>query len=224
MRTNFVQQPFRVNRFSFACFIVALLTLVNMNTNPVGAQEMASEERQIATFGGGCFWCTEAVFDATEGVDWAKSGYAGGKTLNPTYEAICTGTTGHAEVVQVKFDPAVISYAEVLEIFFRTHNPTTLNRQGADVGTQYRSVVYYHDEEQKNVVEQIVKSLNDSGAYDDPIVTEISPLPTFYEAEAYHQDYFAKNPTQGYCRAVIAPKMDKFRKAFSERVKDDSAG
>lgn len=207
---------------SLAHFTLALLTIGMMNTNPAQAEETTSNERQTATFGGGCFWCTEAVFDATEGVFWAKSGYAGGKTLNPTYEAICTGTTGHAEVIQIEFDPSVISYADVLQIFFRTHNPTTLNRQGADAGTQYRSVVYYHDDAQKETVEEIVKSLDASGAFDAPIVTEISPLPTFYEAEAYHQGYFAKNPTQGYCRAVIAPKMDKYRKAFADRLKTNA--
>lgn len=178
------------------------------------------EGSELATFGGGCFWCTEAVFEETRGVHSAVSGYSGGAKPNPTYEAICTGSTGHAEVIQVAYDPNVISYAELLEVFFRTHDPTTLNRQGADRGTQYRSVIFFHDEQQKQVAEEVKASLNASGAYNDPIVTEISPLLAFYEAEPYHQDYFAKNPYQGYCRAVIAPKMDKFRKAFADRLKE----
>ncbi len=185
-------------------------------------QAAHSAELKTATLGSGCFWCTEAVFDATEGVSSAKSGYAGGLNPNPTYEAVCTGTTGHAEVVQVEYDPAVISYKDLLQIFFRTHDPTTLNRQGADVGTQYRSVIYYHDDEQKKIAEEVKQALNESGAYNSPIVTEISPAAVFYEAEAYHQNYFARNPTQGYCQAVIGPKIDKFKKAFADRLKDDS--
>ena len=185
-------------------------------------QAAYSAELKTATLGSGCFWCTEAVFDATEGVSSAKSGYAGGLNPNPTYEAVCTGTTGHAEVVQVEYDPAVISYKDLLQIFFRTHDPTTLNRQGADVGTQYRSVIYYHDDEQKKIAEEVKQALNESGAYNSPIVTEISPAAVFYEAEAYHQNYFARNPTQGYCQAVIGPKIDKFKKAFADRLKDDS--
>ena len=173
----------------------------------------------LATFGGGCFWCTEAVFEETDGVSAAVSGYSGGQTLNPSYEAICTGSTGHAEVVQVAYDPAAISYKQLLDIFFKTHDPTTLNRQGADVGTQYRSVVFYHDEEQRAIAEEVKASLDASGAFRRPIVTEISPLEVFYPAEAYHQDYFARNPTQGYCQAVIAPKMAKYRAAFSDQLK-----
>ncbi|MEN0110989.1 MAG: peptide-methionine (S)-S-oxide reductase MsrA [Planctomycetota bacterium] len=178
-----------------------------------------NDSSATATFGGGCFWCTEAVFEATRGVSAAVSGYAGGATENPTYQAICTGTTGHAEVVQVTYDPSVVGYEQLLEVFFRTHDPTTLNRQGADVGTQYRSVVYYHDEAQREAAEGVKRRLEESGAFSGPIVTEISPLPTFYPAEDYHQDYFAQNPTQGYCRAVIAPKMDKYRKAFAGLLK-----
>ncbi|MEQ8846175.1 peptide-methionine (S)-S-oxide reductase MsrA [Botrimarina sp.] len=173
----------------------------------------------VATFGGGCFWCTEAVFEATAGVDSAVSGYAGGDTPDPTYEQVCSGTSGHAEVIQVTYDPGKVSYERLLEIFFRTHDPTTLNRQGADVGTQYRSVVFYHDEDQRQTAERVKAALNESGAYDDPIVTQVAPLEKFYEAEPYHQDYFANNPGQGYCRAVIAPKMDKFRKAFADQLK-----
>lgn len=173
----------------------------------------------LATFGGGCFWCTEAVFDETAGVSSAVSGYSGGAVLNPSYDAVCSGATGHAEVIQVAYDPAVISYKQLLEIFFRTHDPTTLNRQGADRGTQYRSVIYFHDDEQKKVAEEVKTALDASGAFRDPIVTEISPLEIFYAAEPYHQDYFAKNPGQGYCQAVIAPKMAKYRSAFADQLK-----
>ena len=175
----------------------------------------------LATFGGGCFWCTEAVFEETPGVKSAVSGYSGGATLNPNYEAVCTGTTGHAEVIQVEYDPEAISYAQLLEVFFKTHDPTTLNRQGADQGTQYRSVIFTHDDQQRRTAEEVKSRLDASGAYRDPIVTEISPLGVFYTAEAYHQDYFAKNPNQGYCRAVIAPKMEKFRQAFSELLSEE---
>ncbi len=210
---------------SIACLAAAFVTLGALLTmsEPVPAEpyvpDPPAEGQRIATFGGGCFWCTEAVFDATEGVHAAVSGYAGGQVLNPTYEAVCSGATGHAEVVQVTYDPAVISYKDLLQIFFRTHDPTTLNRQGADVGTQYRSVIYYHDDKQKGVAEEVMAALDTSGAFGGPIVTEVSPLETFYPAEAYHQDYFAQNPTQGYCRAVIAPKMEKYRKAFGDKLK-----
>lgn len=189
--------------------------------NRVTAEYQAIDPTKIAkaTFGGGCFWCTEAVFEMTEGVHGAVSGYAGGTVINPTYEAVCGGATGHAEVIQVSYDPEVISYKNLLEIFFRTHDPTTLNQQGADVGTQYRSVVFFHDEEQQATADEVKAALNESGAFDDPIVTEISPLETFYPAEAYHQDYFANNPTQGYCRAVIVPKLLKYREAFADKVK-----
>lgn len=173
-----------------------------------------------ATFGGGCFWCTEAVFEELEGVEAVVSGYCGGTVPNPTYEQICTGRTGHAEVIQIMYDPEKVSFEKLLEVFFRTHDPTTLNQQGADRGTQYRSVVFYHDDEQKEITERIKEKLDESEAFSSRIVTEISPLETFYVAEDYHQDYYAKNPNQGYCRAVIAPKMDKFRKAFADQIKD----
>ncbi|WP_146570238.1 peptide-methionine (S)-S-oxide reductase MsrA [Botrimarina hoheduenensis] len=193
------------------------------NAAPEGASDPApapvASHLAHATVGGGCFWCTEAVFEATTGVVSVVSGYAGGPRPNPTYEAVCTGSTGHAEVVQIAYDPAQVSFAKLLEIFFKTHDPTTLNRQGVDSGTQYRSVIFYHDEEQRRTAEAIKEKLDASGAYSGPIVTEISPLPAFFEAEAYHQDYFAKNPYQGYCRAVIAPKMEKFRQAFADALK-----
>lgn len=173
----------------------------------------------IATFGNGCFWCTEAVFETLDGVYGAVSGYSGGTLKNPTYKEVCTGRTGHAEVVKIFYDPKRIGYADLLQAFFRSHDPTTLNRQGADVGTQYRSVIFYHDDAQKKLAETVVKELGESGAYPNPIVTEISPEAVFYAAEDYHQSYFANNPGQGYCAAVIAPKLDKFRAVFKDKLK-----
>lgn len=197
------------------------VTLMSANASPNEDPAKPPTAPALATFGGGCFWCTEAVFDETAGVESAVSGYSGGQTINPTYDAICTGTTGHAEVIQVAYDPAVISYKDLLQIFFRTHDPTTLNQQGADRGTQYRSVIYYHDDQQKQVAEEVKASLDSSGAFDDPIVTEVSPLDVFYPAEAYHQGYYKQNPSQGYCRAVIAPKMAKYRAAFADKLKSE---
>lgn len=176
-------------------------------------------KRSAATFGGGCFWCVEAVFERLEGVHIVESGYAGGEVDDPTYDEVCSGTTGHAEVCRIEFDPEKVSYLDLLEVFFQTHDPTTLNRQGNDRGTQYRSVIFTHDEEQKATAERVKRELDASGAWDDPIVTEISPLPRYWPAEPYHQDYFAQNPTQGYCAYVISPKLDKFRKAFKEKLK-----
>lgn len=187
-----------------------------------GEGKMETQKTAKATFGGGCFWCTEAVFEEMRGVTKVVSGYSGGRVPNPSYEAVCAGITGHAEVVQVEYDPTVTTYTELLEVFFKTHDPTTLNRQGNDVGTQYRSVVFYHDEEQKQQVEQIKKALDESGAYDAAIVTEIAKLEKFYPAEDYHQDYYAKNPSQGYCAYVVAPKVEKFRKVFRDKLKKSS--
>ncbi|TWO34603.1 peptide-methionine (S)-S-oxide reductase MsrA [Seonamhaeicola sediminis] len=177
-----------------------------------------SKNLQLATFGGGCFWCTEAMFRELKGVENVVSGYSGGNAPGkPTYREVCSGLTGHAEVVQLTFDADVISYNDILVIFMTTHDPTTLNRQGADVGTQYRSVIYYHDEVQKQVAETVVKELADY--FDDPIVTEIAPLGIFYDAEDYHQDYYKNNTEQGYCNAVITPKLAKFRKLYAEKLK-----
>ncbi|WP_186737089.1 peptide-methionine (S)-S-oxide reductase MsrA [Spirosoma utsteinense] len=178
-----------------------------------------SENLEKATFGTGCFWCTEALYESLDGVFDAVSGYEGGQKANPTYNEVCTGTTGHAECVEVLYDPKKITYQELLEAFFRSHDPTTLNRQGADVGTQYRSVIFYHNDEQKRLAETAKTELDKAEAYSSPIVTEISPAETFYTAEAYHQSYFAKNPNQGYCAFVIAPKLDKFKKVFKEKLK-----
>ncbi len=175
--------------------------------------------RELATLGGGCFWCTEAVFEQVIGVDKVESGYTGGATLNPTYRQICNGDTGHAEVVQVTFDPSVISFREILEIFFATHDPTTLNRQGADSGTQYRSAVFFHSLEQKQSAETLIADLNARKIWDRPIVTEVTPLPIFYRAEDYHQGYFRLNPTQNYCGYVIAPKVAKSRKQFASKTR-----
>jgi peptide-methionine (S)-S-oxide reductase len=176
-------------------------------------------ETEVATFGAGCFWCVEAVFQRLQGVISVESGYAGGRVDNPTYKQVCTGATGHAEVCQIRYDPAKIRFDELLEVFWKTHDPTTLNRQGADVGTQYRSVIFYHDDQQREQAELRKKQLNESGAWSAPIVTEISPLTRFYKAEDYHQNYFRENPQQGYCRFVIRPKLEKFEKVFRDKLK-----
>jgi peptide-methionine (S)-S-oxide reductase len=178
-----------------------------------------SDKLETATLGGGCFWCVEAIYQNVEGVKGVVSGYAGGKVDNPTYQQVCTGTTGHAEVVQVTFDPDVISYQDILYIFWRTHDPTTFNRQGADVGTQYRSVIYYHNNEQKAIAEASKAETDASGLWSKAIVTEISPLSNFYPAENYHQNYYRLNPHQPYCMAVIDPKVQKFKKQFSDKLK-----
>jgi peptide-methionine (S)-S-oxide reductase len=172
-----------------------------------------------ATLAGGCFWCLEAVYHQLKGVVAVQSGYTGGHSPHPTYQLVCTGLTGHAEAVQVTFDPAVISYRELLDVFFTIHDPTTLNRQGADVGTQYRSAIFYHDERQRTIAEQTIADLTAQRLWDDPIVTETRPLETFYPAEEYHRDYFARNPNQGYCQVAIAPKVAKVRMAFLEKLK-----
>lgn len=172
---------------------------------------------EIATLGGGCFWCTEAVFQQLQGVQEVESGYTGGEVDNPSYEQVCEGTTGHAEVVRLTFDPAVISFREILEVFFTIHDPTTLNRQGNDVGTQYRSVVYYHSPEQQDVARQVIAEM--ANVWDAPIVTELSPIGTYYKAEDYHQNFFRQHPMQGYCAFIVAPKVSKFRQTFAGKVK-----
>jgi peptide-methionine (S)-S-oxide reductase len=172
----------------------------------------------LATFGAGCFWCVEAAFQQLKGVSSVVSGYSGGTVKNPTYEQVCTGRTGHAEVCQIEFDPEKISYEELLEVFFEIHDPTTLNRQGNDVGTQYRSVVFYHDENQKKIAEEVKAELDAKGIWKNPIVTEITSFTEFHKAEEYHQDYFRNNPNQPYCRVVIKPKIDKFEKVFKLKL------
>ncbi len=172
----------------------------------------------VATLGGGCFWCLEAVFEKIKGVEAVVSGYAGGKMPDPTYRLVCDGRTGHAEVVQVSFDPEVVSYRDLLEIFFSIHDPTTLNRQGADVGTQYRSIILYHDEEQRRVAEEVMADLAEKGIWNAPLVTQLEPLSKFYEAEAYHQGYFRNNPGQPYCQVVIQPKVASLRRKHAEKL------
>jgi peptide-methionine (S)-S-oxide reductase len=179
----------------------------------------AAGKREVATLAGGCFWCLEAVFDDLTGVESVESGYMGGKVDDPSYEQVCGGKTGHAEVVQVTFDPAVVSFEDLLQVFFVIHDPTTLNRQGNDAGTQYRSAIFYHSPEQKAAAERVIANITKAGLYRDKVVTEVSPASTFYIAEDYHQEYFARNPNQGYCQFVVAPKVAKFRKHFYDRLK-----
>lgn len=179
----------------------------------------ASNGLQVATFGNGCFWCTEAIFQNIDGVTKVESGYSGGKVKNPTYKEVCSGLTGHAEVIQLTYDPNKVSYDELLEVFWQTHDPTTLNRQGNDEGTQYRSVVFYHNAEQKQLAESYKKKLDAAGAFDSPIVTEITPFSTFYKAEDYHQNYYNLNGNAPYCSFIIRPKLEKFKKVFKDKLK-----
>ena len=180
---------------------------------------METKNTEMATLGAGCFWCVEAVFDDLKGVESVESGYSGGHTENPTYREVCSETTGHAEVANVNFDPQEISFKEILQVFFSVHDPTTLNRQGNDVGSSYRSAIFYHDEKQKQVAEEVINEVTAEGVYDKPIVTEVKPFDKFYIAENYHQEYFANNPNQPYCAAVVAPKVAKFRQKFVNRLK-----
>jgi len=206
-------------------FLTMLVCLMN-GQDKVSSQKMEEKktkgngmEYEVTTIGGGCFWCSEAIYQELNGVMKVESGYSGGDVKNPSYEQVCTGKTNHAEVIQVTFDPKIISYKEILYVFFRTHDPTTLNRQGNDVGTQYRSVIFYHSEEQKKIAEEVLKETNDAKVWDDPIVTEISPYEVFYKAESYHQNYFNEHSYQPYCMMVINPKLNKFRKQFSNKLK-----
>ena len=192
-------------------FVKAMMDNDNLKSELPGLEK--------ATFGAGCFWCVEAVFQELKGVESVVSGYTGGQPENPTYKEVCSGTTGHAEVAQITYDPAKITFEELLEVFWQTHDPTTLNRQGADVGTQYRSAIFYHSEAQKALSEKYKQELDQSGAFQDPIVTEINPLGEFYAAEDYHQNYYTLNAAQPYCAFVIKPKMEKFRKVFADKLK-----
>ncbi len=176
-------------------------------------------QKEVTTLGGGCFWCLEAAYDQLKGVESVESGYMGGPVQNPTYEAVCMGNTGHAEVVQVTFDPTVISYRELIEIFLAIHDPTTLNRQGNDVGTQYRSAIFYHSEEQQEIAKGVIEAFTNENIFDKPIVTQVVPAETFYIAEDYHQEYFARNPSQPYCAYLINPKVVKFRQQFATKLK-----
>jgi len=182
----------------------------------------AAPKLETATFGGGCFWCLEAVFEELKGVRSVVSGFAGGRTAHPSYQEVCTGRTGHAEVVQITYDPAVISYADLLGVFFSVHDPTTLNRQGADTGTQYRSIILFHDAKQKELAEKAIAAVNDAHVWKNRVVTEVVPFTEFFKAEDYHQDYYDNNRSQGYCQVVINPKLAKFRKEFADKLKDAS--
>ena len=183
------------------------------------SKTVSSRQIEVATLGGGCFWCMEAVFSELRGVEKVESGYSGGALADPTYEQVSTGKTGHAEVVQVNFNPKVISFKEILKIFFTMHDPTTLNRQGTDVGTQYRSVIFYHNDEQKVTAEQVIKEITEAKIWNAPIVTQIEPFKAFYKAEDYHKDYFKKHPKQPYCKLVIAPKIAKLREHYRKKLK-----
>ena len=208
----------------FATMLMSALSLFSCHSatqNTSMPQEMipAGVQTETATFGTGCFWCTEAVFQELKGVYKVTSGYSGGTAKNPSYEEVCSGTTGHAECLQIVFDPKVISFKELLEVFWEAHDPTTLNRQGNDVGTQYRSVIFYHNPEQKKLAEEYKAKLDKSGAYNNPIVTEITPFTNFYAAEDYHQDYYRLHGSQPYCAFVIRPKVEKFEKVFKDKLK-----
>ena len=208
----------KTNRaISIVFFIVLSFSLSAQNKS--NNNKPMEKNLQIATLGAGCFWCVETIFERLKGVEKAVSGYSGGAVKNPTYKEVCTGNTGHAEVIQVTYDENVISFAELLEVFWKTHDPTTLNRQGADVGTQYRSVIFYHNDKQKAEAELYKKKINDEKVYNSPIVTEISPFTIFYKAEDYHQNYYIQNTQQPYCRAVITPKVEKLNKIFSDKLK-----
>lgn len=188
-------------------------------TMTINEEPAEAPQTELATFGAGCFWCVEAVFQELDGVLSVQSGYSGGKTANPTYEQVCSGSTGHAEVCQIRYDPSRIGYWSLLEVFWKIHDPTTLNRQGNDAGTQYRSVVFYHNDRQKALAEKSREELDASGAWENPIVTEIAPFTEFYKAEDYHQNYFKNHPQQAYCRAVIRPKFEKFKEVFQDRLR-----
>jgi peptide-methionine (S)-S-oxide reductase len=200
---------------------IAVTIIVAGATIAMGSGTSGAEEPKLAkaTLAGGCFWCTEAVYAEIKGVKSVTSGYIGGAVPNPTYKDVCTGQTGHAEAIEIEYDPAVVPFEKLLEVFFATHDPTTLNRQGADVGTQYRSGIFYHDDEQKRIAQEVIGKLNQARVFPGPIVTEVTKATIFYPAEDYHQDYFAKNPYQPYCQAAAAPKVEKVRKFFKDLVK-----
>jgi peptide-methionine (S)-S-oxide reductase len=204
--------------------ILTIVLLLNLNLSEIQNQKSSDymnnqPKYEIATVGGGCFWCTEAVFEALKGVVSVESGYVGGFVKNPSYREVCNGTTGHAEVVQIRYDANQITYKQILDVFFTTHDPTTLNQQGADRGTQYRSVILFHNQTQKTIAEQLIKELTQLSTFNKPIVTEIAEMTAFYKAEDYHQDYFANNPQESYCTYVIRPKVEKFKKNYSEKLK-----
>jgi len=199
--------------------LVIAIIFLSLNLSAQKNKKHMNDQLETATFGNGCFWCTEAIFQQLKGVEKVLPGYTGGTIKNPSYNEVCSGTTGHAEAIQITFDPKIISYRELLDVFFYTHDPTTLNRQGADAGTQYRSAIFYHNDSQKKDAKLIIDQLEKEGVYSDKIVTEITPSSKFYIAEDYHQNYYINNKNQGYCRAVINPKLDKFVKKYSAKIK-----
>lgn len=202
-------------------FVVAFVFVVNLNAQSIKTKKVnMSKSMEVATLANGCFWCTEAIFQQLKGVEKVTSGYTGGSIKNPTYKEICTGTTGHAEAIQIEFDSNVISFQEILEVFFSTHDPTSLNRQGYDVGTQYRSAIFYNSENQQQIAEDFIEALTEAAVFSSPIVTEVTAASIFYVAEDYHQNYYNNNKTQGYCVAVINPKLDKFLEQFKSKVKE----
>lgn len=213
-----------VSKYIISVTLASILIFINCQSKTTNTFEMSvqqnNENLEKATFGAGCFWCVEAIFDRVEGVTEVISGYSGGFVENPSYKEVCTGNTGHAEVIQVTYDPQKISYEELLEMFWKTHDPTTLNRQGNDVGPQYRSAVFYHNEEQQSLAEHYKKKLDEADIWKNPIVTEISPYENFYVAEDYHQEYFENNANQPYCALVIQPKVEKFEKVFKDKLKN----
>ena len=200
-------------------FILPLILVLTLSLFAQKNKKTMDEQLAVATFGNGCFWCTEAIFQQLKGVKTVLPGYTGGEVKNPSYKEVCAGTTGHAEAIQITYDPSVISYRELLDIFFYTHDPTTLNRQGGDVGTQYRSAIFFHNKEQESDAVKIIEQLTSEGVYSDPIVTEVTAIDIFYDAEEYHQNYYINNKNQGYCRAVINPKLDKFMKKYGSKTK-----
>lgn len=210
-----------MKKIVYICLIsfVCLFIITGKSNGAPKDMKTKSTPQECITVGGGCFWCTEAIFLEIKGVEKAESGYAGGSAVNPTYEDVCAGKTGHAEVVQITFNPAVISLEKILQIFFATHDPTTLNRQGADIGTQYRSVIFYRDIKQKAIINKVIGELKTLKAYKQTVVTEVVPFESFYRAEDYHQNYFQRNPEQSYCRIIINPKLEKFRKVFRDNLK-----
>lgn len=200
-------------------FLYLLILFTTLSISAQKNNKSMNENLAIATFGNGCFWCTEAIFQQLKGVETVLPGYTGGTVKNPSYREVCNGTTGHAEAIQITYDPKVISYRELLDVFFYTHDPTTLNRQGADVGTQYRSAIFYHNKEQEADAKNIIAQLTEEGVYNNPIVTEVTAIDVFYNAEDYHVNYYNNNKNQGYCRAVINPKLDKFIKKYASKTK-----
>lgn len=199
--------------------LIILVTAKIATAQVNNGKHMSNKQIEVTTLGAGCFWCVEAIFKRIDGVINVESGYSGGMVKNPTYRDVCTGNTGHAEVIQITFNPTKISFAQLLEIFFKTHDPTTLNRQGADIGTQYRSIILYHSEEQRLIAEDVIRKLNGAGIWNDPIVTQVEPFIVFFKAENYHQDYYANNTKQPYCQMVINPKIEKFERIFKEYIK-----